>query len=152
MQIWFSVAITVAHLQCPKHKERHYKCILFNPCKSCEFEYHEPHFIEEMEMEEGEITSPKFQSEWYVNPRVRTPRLIFNQHPCLFRHDAQLLCMLSCFSHVGLCDPTRLLCPWNFPGKNTGVGCHALLKGSSQPRDWTLISYISCIGRQVLYH
>ena len=20
--------------------------------------------------------------------------------------------------------PTRLLCPWNFPGKNTGVGCH----------------------------
>ena len=25
-------------------------------------------------------------------------------------------------------------------------------KGSSQPRDWTRISYISCIGRQVLYH
>ena len=23
--------------------------------------------------------------------------------------------------------PTRLLCPWNFPGKNTGVGCHSLL-------------------------
>ena len=22
--------------------------------------------------------------------------------------------------------PTRLLCPWNFPGKNTGVGCHFL--------------------------
>ena len=21
-------------------------------------------------------------------------------------------------------QPTRLLCPWNFPGKNTGVGCH----------------------------
>ena len=20
--------------------------------------------------------------------------------------------------------PTRLLCPWDFPGKNTGVGCH----------------------------
>ena len=27
------------------------------------------------------------------------------------------------------CSPTRLLCPWNFPGKNTGVGCHALLQG-----------------------
>ena len=25
--------------------------------------------------------------------------------------------------------PTRLLCPWGFPGKNTGVGCHALLQG-----------------------
>ena len=23
--------------------------------------------------------------------------------------------------------PTRLLCPWDFPGKNTGVGCHFLL-------------------------
>ena len=25
--------------------------------------------------------------------------------------------------------PTRLLCPWNSPGKNTGVGCHFLLWG-----------------------
>ena len=25
--------------------------------------------------------------------------------------------------------PTRLLCPWNFSGKNTGVGCHSLLLG-----------------------
>ena len=24
--------------------------------------------------------------------------------------------------------PTRLLCPWASPGKNTGVGCHALLQ------------------------
>ena len=24
--------------------------------------------------------------------------------------------------------PTRLLCPWNFSGKNTGVGCHFLLQ------------------------
>ena len=25
--------------------------------------------------------------------------------------------------------PTRLLCPWDCPGKNTGVGCHSLLQG-----------------------
>ena len=25
--------------------------------------------------------------------------------------------------------PTKLLCPWDFPGKNTGVGCHFLLWG-----------------------
>ena len=25
-------------------------------------------------------------------------------------------------------QPTRLLCPCNFPGKNTGVGCHFLLQ------------------------
>ena len=24
-------------------------------------------------------------------------------------------------------QPARLLCPWNSPGENTGVGCHALL-------------------------
>ena len=24
-------------------------------------------------------------------------------------------------------QPTRLLCPWDFPGKGTGVGCHCLL-------------------------
>ena len=26
-------------------------------------------------------------------------------------------------------QPTRLFCPWDFPGKNTGVGCHSLLQG-----------------------
>ena len=25
--------------------------------------------------------------------------------------------------------PARLLCPWGFPGKNTGVDCHVLLQG-----------------------
>ena len=28
-------------------------------------------------------------------------------------------------------QPTRLLCPWDFPGKSTGMGCHCLLR--SQP-------------------
>ena len=26
-------------------------------------------------------------------------------------------------------QPTRLLCPWNSPSRNTGVGCHFLLQG-----------------------
>ena len=43
-----------------------------------------------------------------------------------------LLLLLSCFSRVRPCgthrrQPTRLLCPWDSPGKNTGVGCHILL-------------------------
>ena len=42
--------------------------------------------------------------------------------------------VLSHFSHVRLSRPfvlypTRLLCPWGSPGKNTGVSCHALLQG-----------------------
>ena len=33
---------------------------------------------------------------------------------------------------------TRLLCLWNSPGKNTGVGnWHFLLQGTSWPRNWT---------------
>ena len=27
------------------------------------------------------------------------------------------------------CSPARLLCPWDFPGKNIGVSCHFLLQG-----------------------
>ena len=28
-------------------------------------------------------------------------------------------------------QPTRLLCPWDLPGKSTGVGCHCLLRNST---------------------
>ena len=47
--------------------------------------------------------------------------------------------------------PTRLHCPWDFPGKNTGVGCHSLSRGSSWPRDQNCVSCISWIGRWILY-
>ena len=48
--------------------------------------------------------------------------------------------MMLLFSHKVVSDflqpcalqPARLLCPWNFPGKNTGVGCHFLLQGIFQ--------------------
>ena len=46
---------------------------------------------------------------------------------------------------------TRLLCPWNFPGKNTEAGCHFLLQGIFLTRDQTLVS-VSFIGRQILYN
>ena len=26
-------------------------------------------------------------------------------------------------------EPARFLCPWDSPGKNTGLGCHSLLQG-----------------------
>ena len=47
-------------------------------------------------------------------------------------------------SCLTLCDPmdTRLLCPWDFLGKSTGVGCYFLLQGTSQPRDGTQVSHI----------
>ena len=33
-------------------------------------------------------------------------------------------------------EPTRLLHPWDFPGKSTGVGCHCLLRGKSWKWKW----------------
>ena len=31
------------------------------------------------------------------------------------------------------CSPARLLCPWDFPGKNTGVSGHFLLRVLPDP-------------------
>ena len=36
--------------------------------------------------------------------------------------------MFDCLQPHGL-RPARLLCPWNFSGKNTGMGCHFLFQG-----------------------
>ena len=49
-------------------------------------------------------------------------------------------------------QPSRRLCPWNFPGKNTGVGCHFLLQGIFPTRDQTCVSCLSFIGRWILHH
>ena len=52
----------------------------------------------------------------------------------------QLLSAQSCLTLLrfhGL-YPARLLCPWYFPGKNTGVGCHFLLQVLPSP------SLLSC--------
>ena len=66
-------------------------------------------------------------------------------------------CMLSCFSLVWLCDPVDC----SPPGSSVrGILQARILEwiampssmGSSWPRDWTRTSYISTIGRQVLYH
>ena len=66
-------------------------------------------------------------------------------------------CVLNCFSYVQF-----LVTLWTvaheaplsmgFSRKEYWSGFPFPPPGSSQPRDWTLISYISCIGRRVLYH
>ena len=40
-------------------------------------------------------------------------------------------------------QPTRVLCPWDFPGKSTGVGCHCLLQVHSVARSQTLLKQLS---------
>ena len=57
------------------------------------------------------------------------------------------VCVLSC---VQLLWPHGLLCPWDFPDEDTAVGCHFLLQRSSQTRNQTHVSWVSCIGEQGL--
>ena len=56
--------------------------------------------------------------------------------------------MSDSLQHHGL-QLARLLCPWNSPGKNTRVGCHALLHRNfpTQGSNPSLMHF-----RQVLYH
>ena len=61
---------------------------------------------------------------------------------CVLSH---LIMSISSWAHE--LQPTRLLCPWDFPGKHTGVGAISSSRGSSQPRDWTCVSCIFCKGR-----
>ena len=42
---------------------------------------------------------------------------------------AQLLNLCLTLLRPHVLEPIRLLCPWDFPSENTGVGCHALLQG-----------------------
>ena len=39
-------------------------------------------------------------------------------------------------STVQKCKPDRLLCPWDFPAKNTGVGYHFLLQDIFPTQGW----------------
>ena len=62
-----------------------------------------------------------------------------------------------CVSHIVVSNswrphglwPARLLCPWDSPGKNAGVGYHFLLQGIflTQELNPGLLHY-----RQILYH
>ena len=48
-------------------------------------------------------------------------------------------------------QPSRLLCAWDFPGKNTGVGSHFLLQGTflSHGLNLRLLCLLHC--RWILY-
>ena len=69
---------------------------------------------------------------------------------CRWWSEATLVLESESVSHLGSVvsdslwphglQPAKLLCPWDSPGNNTGVGCHALLQGSSRPGDGTRIS------------
>ena len=76
----------------------------------------------------------------------------FDTRVPVLAHPSNAVCVCVCepLSYgTTFCDPTRLLCPQNSPGKNTGVGSHSLFQGifltqGSNP------GLLHC--RQILYH
>ena len=97
--------------------------------------------------------SPSFLDTW---PYTRWLTLLRQYLHLESRHDfityacmTWRVCSVMSDSVTQWMEPARLFCPWDFPGKSTGMGCR--FWGSFWPRDWTLASCISCIGRQVLY-
>ena len=64
-----------------------------------------------------------------------------------------------CVSHSVVSDslcphglqPARLLCSWDSPGKNTGVGCHFLLQEIFPTQGSNPFSCIFCLGRHIPY-
>ena len=45
--------------------------------------------------------------------------------PLMSVYSVTLLCLTLC--NPVDCSPHQAPCPWDFPGKNAGVGCHFLL-------------------------
>ena len=81
-------------------------------------------------------------------------------HPGCHITLSRVACTIQC---VGVCvcrlvvsnslrphglQPARLLCPWNSPGKNTGVGCHSFLQ-EIFPAQGSNSDLLNC--RQILY-
>ena len=75
---------------------------------------------------------------------------------CVSNYENVLCCAhsLSCIQLFGphRLYPTRLHCPWNFPGKNTTVGCHFLLQRIFLTQGSNPLLHVFCTERQILYH
>ena len=69
--------------------------------------------------------------------------------PDLGKSENVSLSVVSDFLQPHGLQPARLLYPWDFPGKNTGVGCHFLLQGIFLTQGSN-----TCLQhrRQILYH
>ena len=53
---------------------------------------------------------------------------VFLELFCFFDDPAEVASVVSDSVQPHRQQLTRLLCPWDSPGKNTGVGCHFLLR------------------------
>ena len=75
---------------------------------------------------------------------------IREEHVGWFNYNCNVLHVSSVVSDS--LQPSGLLCPWDFSGKNTGVGCHLLLQGifPNQGSNPSLLYLLHC--RHTFYH
>ena len=71
--------------------------------------------------------------------------------PEKWQHACSRVCSVMSDSAISWTVAPRLLCSWHYSAKNTGVGSRFLLQGSSLLKDQTHISWVSCIGKWILY-
>ena len=97
----------------------------------------------------------KLKTELNISPSFSFKRVVFILN-CSYSPLGVLISLPCCCLVAKLCltlcnpmncRPTGSSCPWDFPAKNTGVGCHFLLQGIFPTQG---SNYVSCIGRQVL--
>ena len=103
-----------------------------------------PFFLTGSQMEEYLSKKSGVRPTWvWVLPPLLPSSITFSK--------ALLLVTKSCLTLLpphGLQLP-RFLCPWDFPGKNTGVDCHFLLRGIFLTQGLNMC-LLHC--RQILYH
>ena len=92
------------------------------------------------------VTYPYWRSDSFrSNIQIYTPKERLLLTAFISGHSVPNTCSKStcCCLVAKLCpallqfhglQPARLLCLWDSPGKNTGVGCHFLSRGSFQPK------------------
>ena len=94
---------------------------------------------------ESDMTERTIDTIWWAdwNQYSKYTSLIFVVCVCSIAKPCRTFCDLLD------CSPSRLLCPWDFPGKNIGVDCHFLLQVIFliQGENLHLL-----LGRWILYH
>ena len=76
----------------------------------------------------GMLKSSEERRRWWLHNKVNVFNATELYTSALFRCELSHSVMSYSLCPHGLW-PARLLCPWNFLGRNTGVGCHFLLQG-----------------------
>jgi len=83
---------------------------------------------------------------------------------CLSHHVCDYLCVHVSLNESVNCSvvsdtlqphgfqPTKLPCPWYFPGKNIEVSCHFLLQSIFSTQRWKLHLLPFLLGRWIIYY